>query len=359
MIKNLNILISALLIFIDYSVSFSLNNKIINSCLLIVFILFYMFGNQEKNLKLKLILFPIFILLFLATGIEFPLYIVIYKILCDITSCHKVFKDHLILSILFFVLLILLSRFNVLKPNLEFFRKTSNGIYIERKTLGFNNPNAWGIYYFQLYFGLTYLLKKYKYISSMLGLILAYFMYLETNSRTSFYVIVLYFVLFILSKSLKKIKKLLIFLPLFLITTSLYLSYNYNFTLKKIDRILSNRISFSNIALQMYEFKFFSRYQLKIPIDNSFMYYYISYGFIVTLLFLFFMLYSVNRLSLNDYKYIPFIITLLFYSLSENLLVNYQGINFFNIILAISFIKKERRKTNEEINKNFKKSVHN
>lgn len=350
--QYLNILISFLLIFSDYTRVFNIPSYF-NRYLLVftILITFLLKATLKENIK-RIFLFMIAFVFYLLTGIKIIIYLIVYYELSKKIFIKKILKIHIIISLIFFIVIVTLGNLNIYQ-NIIFKGKMYNGIKYIRSTLGFWSPNTWGIYWFQIFSGLLMITKKKKMVL-VLGSYLTYIFYIKTISRTSVLIIFIYLFIYLLNICFKekivKYMKLIKWFPLALTLISLFLSFSFNKNYHLIDKILTGRLYLSNLAIKIYGISFFSKKILHIPIDNSYIFYFISNGIIVLVIvniIYYKILQEILRKKIN-YIYIPYIISFFIYGLSENVLTNYQGINLLNILFYINY-KKNRKKSEDDI----------
>lgn len=249
-------------------------------------------------------------------------------------------KNYLFITAIFFLGMILLNAFNIL-PNGVDVHYRGDSI---RNDFGFGNPNSPFLAALPLYAGYIYLrFDKYDIYDRILLLIASFVIYFQTYSRTGLITIlaILLFIEIVKRVDIRKNKfatSILTLLPLLITALSFFTAkfLNNNF----FNEILSHRpeswdIYIKNIKL----FRNPHYYTLRetYPLDNSYIFSFVLYGVIFTILLLALYTYYMRKNLLeNNAKIIAICSIFLIYSFGENILFNI-GLNF-TLILAISSV---------------------
>ena len=226
------------------------------------------------------------------------LYIILFLIYCFATVIGKgnVYNELIILAILailfkdedlkylfrfILVFFIIFMSFNISLSYLQIlpYNTFARGEII-RHSFNFRHPNSLGLFSLSLYTLICYVLKKYKIIITLTGILLFHFVYYYVNSRTSGLLILLLLVLHIIywlfafinskiritNNSITKCFKIIIIsLPIICFIVSLVMSYAYspdNSFLVKLDELLSGRIYLQNNAVTNYGMPLFGTQRL-------------------------------------------------------------------------------------------------
>ena len=260
----------------------------------------------------------------------------------------KIFKGMLNIRLLTFFSIILLSLLNII-DNLSI-AMWRNGTLDVRYSLGFGHPNSLHLALFiliSLYLYCKY--EKIKFIEYIFLLALNLFIYKYSGSRTGFILSILLIVLTLLSEN-KKIKSILLKLPIPLLLSivifsfSTALLYNKIGLINKLNDILNGRIAYSNYYLTHYGLSLFGKNILNDKnalFDNGYIFLYIQYGIIGVLLILYILLAVCKKIKRdNDIKKNVLVIVYVIYGFTESFTPNI----FMNIILLFysDILFKER-----------------
>lgn len=319
-------------------------------CFLRLIVYFYKYSNVDFIISIVLIIYA----LFLFFNSESYVWVFIFLFLC---SCIKTInKKKLLLSIflgilLSYLIVVLMALLGQI-PNLSFIR--NDGTY--RPAIGFNHPNNFGMFSFEICLLLFFLyFKNHKFIVILSQAFIFYANYFIVFSRTSAFLILLTFLFEIVlilfgEKRYYKLKKPFIFLIciLFLVII-IYLLISYevfplNYT---IDNFFSSRLSLSINYANSYSIKFFGQNLIYgkesnaflYTLDNSYLYLLLGFGFIpfvfyfLSLLISFYMCFKKNL-----YREIIVLIMFCFYGFTETCLLRFD-LNFS--IIFIGFLTSD------------------
>lgn len=264
------------------------------------------------------------------------------------------------------VLLILLAAYSGVIENLIVVR-----LGVERRALGFLNPNTVSNYVFSISLKTIYVLrKKFFWTPIILANICLILLMLETNSRTSLVLMILfnvmYFIYFILriqghSELFGKymfIVSRVSFIGLFVLSYVVAINFSYsNPVMVEINSIFSNRISSANQFYQQYGFsalgqkvELVSTYQAAqtnsraLILDNGYLQLLIIYGILVSAIFVWYWLYLQKQIKKNN-EYILLIVALIYtiYGFNSGLFLSWE----YNFLLFYSLNNVQKGDKNE------------
>lgn len=289
----------------------------------------------EKFNKLKSTLFVIFIF-FIAFSAKtwiifdllfFPLF---YSYNLDINRCYKIIFVVLIFSLF---LIVTIDHFDFFEKY-RFLRDGS-----ERYALGFYHPNSLGLTI--MFIGMLYVLIKEK--TNMIDIVFLFCLCLIikylTDSRTSFYTLLIFSIFCCINNFVENHIKKLLGKNLFIISvvcTILIIGFMYyvaisGWNLSYFDRIINGRIEFGGIALDRLGLSWLGqKYSTAIEwqtakgeeyfvIDSLFFYFPIAVGIIPSIFLCFWYFYSVWK-NLEKKNAIIFVMLILFilYGVTES-----------------------------------------
>lgn len=257
-------------------------------------------------------------------------------------SSEYLIKSYLFITAIFFLGIILLNMFKIIPNGSAHYRNDTL-----RNDFGFGNPNSPFLASLPLYAGYIYLrFDKYDIYDRILLLLASFLIYFQTYSRTGLITILVILVFIEIVKIIninnKLINVFLSLLPILMTTFSFFTAQFLNIDL--FNEVLSHRPETWNIYMK--NIKLFGNndyYSLRkvYPLDNSYIYSFILYGIIFTVLLLILYTYFMHKnVKLNNYKIIAVSSIFLIYSFGENILFN-AALNF-TIVLAISSIPIEK-----------------
>ena len=318
------------------------------SYILFLFVGFISFF-KKKTIKTSTFLL---IIISLTLGIE-SYYIIKNSILLDLAcviigSFDMKFDDVLKYDLLIKVLItvvILLAYFNGL--TFSRFTVTRSNEYL-RNSFGFFHPNTFGMYLMMMYFEYIVLKKKMNFKMFSLGIILIIIIYYTCNSRTAYYSIALFLILCLIGFFIKKLFKIkstnlynfrinkFLFLILLLLSVFVTKMYSLNQSVvSEIDTFLSGRLYLQYINMQQFPITFFGNDITLIgTLDNGFIKILLNYGLLTSAVYflIYYLIFTNMKKVKNEYLALV-IILILFYTLSESILL-YICYNIF----LLSFI---------------------
>lgn len=257
-------------------------------------------------------------------------------------------KNFFYSSIICFVFTLILNLMGILE--VDNIIRNVNGVIIARYTLGFRHPNEVFLFFLPIVLS-GFCLFSDKKMFYILTIISASLLYKFTDSRTGFYVVIIFliFVLFrkIFTKKLikKAIPVLFLILTIFSIFLAMFYGENRN---NKISRILSGRPYYWNYYVENETLitPFGNNIVEEQVIDNFYIYLLVQLGLVGYIIY--FIIYYVSLKNLNyDYKYLIVATIFLIYGLFEaNTIIG--SIQFLFAIQLKSIIKnKNRSKIND------------
>lgn len=335
-----------------------LNAKIVSLIVLWLIFLSMLYKNINLKNKTRLLLFlsalGVIIMKNFNSGKINYIFIVLF-----IVSLSKKNLKYILKSIFYTYLTLLLISFCLAKlniiENVVMIRDLDNGD-INRYGLGLIHPNTFFIYYFAFISLYIHNRKKITMLSNSIILIISYYIYSLTNSRTGLIIIVLLLILdWIFSKininNHKILRKILIhFFGIF--TIGNYLITVYGDISKPIyqgiDSLLSHRLQLTQGFYSNYGIKLFGNTityksvvngvinNKQLVLDNTYMYLLIDMGLLFTImiyLIYYFLMKKLIYLNLN--KEVVSIIIFMIYALTERVTViqfNWSILIFFYLI---------------------------
>lgn len=257
----------------------------------------------------------------------------------DISNEYLV-KNYLFITAIFFLGMILLNLFGMLPDSVNIHYRGDS----IRNDFGFGNPNAPFLAALPLYAGYIYLrFDKYDIYDRLLLLTVSFVLYFQTYSRTGFMTIlaILLFIEIVKRVDIRKNKiviSLLTLLPIIITGLSFFTAKFLNTYF--FNEILSHRPETWDIYIRHIKF-FRNQYYYTLletyPLDNSYIFSFVLYGILFTVLLLMLYTYYMRKNILdNNAKMIAICSIFLIYSFGENLLFNI-ALNF-TLVLAISSI---------------------
>lgn len=329
-----------------------------------IYILFYVFifiniiGFQKlkvrKNELVKIIILFIFCLCatFFTNTIDFvmPFLFVLFFYRKD----YKQYLFYLFISSCFcFAIVLIGNNVGIIEAS-TMNRQIYNGKIIVRSSIGFEHVNSAFVHYTIIVLLWYYLFKNNK-LFYIVNLTITLYIFNQTNSRTGFMCLSLFFLLsiFNLEKIAPIIQKLLPLSFLLLFIVSIVITGN--FEVSSINELLTNRPYYWNYCFQnLNEFSLFgNEIPENIPIDNLYLYILFKCGILVFLVYI--VLFIVGAKKITDKKLMLTLIMFGAYALFESNHVYY--INYTMFIIYYYFIKC--KKDNYSYDKNDKSLKNN
>lgn len=229
---------------------------------------------------------------------------------------------------------------------------------IPRYSLGFYHPNTLGVVFFILLAEYFFLKNgKLKIYNFLLSLGISFYIYYLTNSRTTlaitvFLILGICCVRYINKEKLKRFFSIFRFFPLIYLAATIWAVNNYptNNLVYQVDKILSGRIYYGRLFLNIYDINSFGNPDLEIIgtkqvsesygalkgmiLDNSFLLVLVRYGIIPLLLLI--ALYTILIVFIHKqekYYFLIILVAFLTLGISESLTFNYQ----YNVFLLFMF----------------------
>ncbi len=359
---NINNLIYSIALFFLVSSNLLCNVKFVMPYLLFFkffsYILFFFHGTllllKDGKVRSKILLI-IFFSLFIGI---LSYYITENSLLLDLffvlyASAEKKFDDVLKTDLVIKIIITIIILFSYVSgQTISRFLVTRDNEYI-RNSFGFYHPNTFGMYVMMIYFEFVALSKKINFKNILLGIVTIFIIYFTSNSRTSYFSIVIFLIfylgLWILSLKRKnmhfynlKINKYLF--PILTIL-SIFFTKLYDFNLSfifSLDDFLSGRLYLQSINMKQFPITILGDNITFIrTLDNGFLKLLLNYGIISTIVF-FAVFYMNFKLLKKDKNNILTIIlySLMYYTISEsNMLYIY-----FNIFLLYFFCRGDENK---------------
>lgn len=255
-------------------------------------------------------------------------------------------KIVLLINSIFYFMTIFLYKLGYLVPNEKISTRQIDGKTIIRESLGFNNPNQTFIFFMLIITGLIYLYyRKNQILIIAIVFLLSTYIYIQTNSRTSYYtVILILFFLKIPNRIIKILKKYtILFICFFPTITYLISGPLYN---DKLNKFLSFR---PYIYRQVFLGKigkitlFGNLDKSGYPLDNAFINVFYRNGIIGIIIFILVLNFILRILLKNkDYLGVKIFLGTLFFGLLEKDIIYY----YFTIIIYIlpTYLNKEKIK---------------
>lgn len=292
-----------------------------------------------------ILLFIIGLAISMFTGNSILLAFFVIGIYCrsnNISNSYLV-KNYLLITAVFFLGMILLNAFDII-PNGQLHYRGNT----PRNDFGFGNPNSPFLACLPLYAGYIYLrFDDYDNYDRALLIAVSLIIYFQTYSRTGLITIfaILLFIEFLKRINIGKnkfISYLIILVPtlitIFSFFTGMFLNNDF------FNKILSNRPEAWNVYIKNIKLLGNSNYYTirnTYPLDNSYLYSFVLYGILFTILLIgIYTYYLYKNVINNNSKIIAICSIFLIYSFGENILLN---INLnFTLILVLSSISLEK-----------------
>lgn len=308
-----------------------------------------------KSIFLFITLLPLSIIYSVITKDSFFTNAVIFVLLARCIDVKYLYKLLFLATslLLFFIVIRFFYEYNILNESEYVFDELNN---IKRYTFNLYNPNLFSMKIF-VWATLCILSRnKVSFYTGTFLILLIYMTFQFTNSRTSFYLMILMVVMIISNQYLNYMRyKLIRFIfnisiltfALFSILTMLYY-YEFNTFLEPINQVLSHRIRFSAEAFGNFGIHLFpSNIRVLLDpenssvIDNGYVYLLLSGGVVYFILFMLlssYLMINLNKNRLYNEAIVLFISML--YLLSESHFINMS----YNIALLLFclFIYKEK-----------------
>lgn len=315
--------------------------KGLSLAMLIVFMLL-----RIKNIKIEKKYIPFIIIFFFFSIISFFVtdqffFIILFIILISSASLkyRDIIRYDFKIKIILTLLLVGFSLFG-LTDEMIIYRNDSI-----RHSFGFYHPNVFAMYLMIIYFEYIYLRVKVKKIDYVIGFLVAIFITILSDSRTSCLCIILFILMLMLEKLLKRFfntkffkfisRNLFLFLTILsVILVILHIDGSVQF-IYKFDAMLSGRIYYQTLFFHKYDIKLFGNFiEYFNSIDNIYFKVLLNFGSIGTLI-LSYMYNTIFRKISENKNYILFCIFLIFmlYGFVESLILN-VGFNSFILLIA-------------------------
>ncbi|WP_338658620.1 hypothetical protein [Paraclostridium sordellii] len=341
------------------------SGNIINSFILILLILSMVNKKISKKNKKIIIMFLIIILIIIIKNSLINKIPIIYSFIFVIALYKKNLKK--IIKYLFFtystllIIIFIFSNLNIIS-NIKFYRPDESDKV--RYALGMIHPNTFYIYYFVCISAYLYTQENITNLKRLIILLISYYIYNLTDSRTGFTMIIcLIFIDYLLCKSYIINNKFfrVIIINLFSILTLI----SYFFTIffnpmnpvfKFLDSVLSHRINLMKKFYDIYGINIWGNLvQYKsiengiivnehMILDNTYMYLLIDMGIIFTVLIciLYYkLLKQLFKMNLN--KEISIIVIYIIFAFSERLTLLQYNFSILMFFYLINFNIKKRR----------------
>lgn len=261
-------------------------------------------------------------------------------------SLNSVLKYGFYTQIFFFIIIFTFSLFGF---NYEYSLLPIDSTRNIRYSLGFNHPNTAASYLLYTIF-LYYLYKKRPPLQmSLFLLLLSVVVFYLTDSRTSFFITLIFFFLIFISYIFKVSKNFLYFVTFFsfLFFTIVSLLFSTVFYSSYISSLLSGRLEYSNQVITNYSIQLITNQKIDIILDNAYINLLYKLGiliyFIIALIYIgSTFLFIKNNNVKNCYK-----ITIIFFCLCLSGLVETYILNpnliipFF--LYAFKFFEKKKK----------------
>lgn len=247
---------------------------------------------------------------------------------------------------------------------------------VERHALGFLNPNTVSNYLFTIALKIIYLAKnRHNWIPLFLSNIILFMVMLETNSRTSLILMILFNLIYIFYFFMKiqgystLFLRLIYFLDkisfigLFILSIISAILFSYsNPIMVRINQIFSNRISSAGQFYQQYGFSFIgqkvelvSTYKASqlgaraLILDNGYLQLLIIYGLVATIIFSLYWFNLIKNFK-NKSEHILLVIALIYtiYGFNSGLFLSWE----YNFLLFYSINNMKKGDKNENSNTN-------
>lgn len=322
--------------------------KIIKLISIVILFLFsslaFFIDEKIKKKDLKIIIFLIIFALILPKFYISFYAIIISKFIKD----NKKLEFLLFLSIFFYLLTLILSKFGYLEVNnLKSTIRYFEGFKVFRHTLGFNHPNTTMSLLLPIFFLLYYLYyDKAKILIPISIFIIGKIVFNYTYSRTTFLLILLFIVLILANdKYIKKLKTIFCLESGIIIFFTFFLPYYFKNTF--LNKLFSGRLVLFYNYLTKFQITFLGNkeiieYYKLYPLDNVYLRTLFENGIIGFILLIILISYTMKILFKNkDYRAIRiFSIVLIFGFMESTALFYYFNIIYF-IIPDYIFTEKE------------------
>jgi len=330
--KYLNLFACALLVlaFFIQNYKYTLKNILSIIFVILVSVITFYFGLNSNRTDYYII--ELFLLLIVSKNI----------------NIDKIISFDFWFKIINIFIIIFLAKAGIIN-NGQFFR---NGVY--RQALGFTHPNVLGIVLSSCAIDCMYICSKKKMsklLPSLLTMVFLYIIQFVANSRSSFYLLVFVFIIFLLDKTRiiqlpNRFKNCFKFS--FVICTILSFLFVYLFSIKSdlgilIDKFLSGRLFYGDLYLKHTDVNFFGNVlyftgnealinygRYTMILDNSYIYLVLRFGIFNFLLFLilFYNFFKRNIIKKN-YFLVWIMLAFIFYGIFER----FTFIVFYNPFL--------------------------
>lgn len=268
-------------------------------------------------------------------------------------SANYIVKTYLYLTAIFFLGTILLNTFKIIPSSADVHFRNNN----IRNDFGLGNPNAPFLAALPIYAGYIYLrFDKYDNIDRLLLISISLLIYSQTFSRTGLITIfaILSFVEIVKRVDITKNKYarfVLSYLPILIAAFSFFTAKFLNF--RFFNKLLSERPKLWNIYsghIKLFRNADYFTLRESYPLDNAYIFSFVLYGIVFTLLFLFVYTYFMKQSVIkNNGKVLAICSLFLIYAYGENMLLN-PHLNF-TLILAIASVSGENIFKNIKLNK--------
>lgn len=255
-------------------------------------------------------------------------------------SSNYLVKNYFFITSFFFLGMIVLNTLNIIPNGIDVHFRNN----VARNDFGFGNPNAPFLASLPLYAGYIYLrYDKYDIYDRVLLIAVSLLIYSQTYSRTGLITIlgILLFIEIIKKSDIRDNKCATIFLTCIPLSITLFSFFTAKvLNIRIINKILSNRPMLWNIYIdhiKILKNNYYFTLRENYPLDNTYIFSFVLYGIVITLIWLIIYTYFMNKSALShDGKSLAVCSIFLIYAFGENMLFN-TGLNF-TFILAISSI---------------------
>jgi len=341
----------------DFSYPFGIDKVfVLIACIIIIFFLVTL---MQKNLRFKIFILPVFLMMLLAFGnMDASPYM--FVLLCAYMFHNSTIKKWICFSVILRSVFVLITLYLLQKGYVS--DTVTSGIWkntANLHTLGFSgNPNTTSSYFFSftifLYIGTRLIKNKYiGFFLDILNICIFVSIYFYTRSRSFFIAgIILYLCGLFFRKKKNILVSIGIFTPLILFFLSfvimLILSEN-----KVLNLLLSFRPRLFNKAFMLLDpLKLFVGSKTDVLIDNSYLKIFFNTGLIGSLFFIYIYVKFSKRMLLEDkfwnknYFYMPAIISLASIGFTESILAAVKDITILFYIVIFSVYQKSVRISN-------------
>ncbi|MGL6107512.1 polysaccharide polymerase [Romboutsia sp.] len=319
-------------------------------------LLFLQFLIRKRHNFTELIILGISIVLYLFTREGSILVMILLAISVRDINDSYVVKSYMLLNVAFIIGCILMG--NLLTdiaqvPEVHY--RFERGMYIQRETFGFGNPNSVFLFLLPIFAGYIYLrFDKYNWIDRIILIATTFYIYNKTMSRTGFITILgaLVFVDILRFIDLKKypiLGKGIKLMPIIFLIMSVLIGTVFS-NLTFLNKALASRplhwkayLIEPGSMFTLFGNKISSEMKSMHPLDSSYIYILAILG-IVSVIFFMYLLYKGLDLFIkeNNKKYIAIVVMFLVYALAENILFE-VGYNF-TIVLLLKYIMNNNPK---------------